>query len=171
MAMRKGALSDRMQLTAHTELRRPAINVAHSLHTISLDKTIWQGVKPLRGASHIKTTGTGKHDINNLSLIAPVDYRGGLDTYNKEVQKKKQHIPIANKKIPNCSDRIERTLREMSNGSNETFESLVDLLQFKTGLSKQRYHKDDCDVLEALAKHYRKAPEQLLIIENAYKNS
>jgi hypothetical protein len=48
---------------------------------------------------------------------------------------------------------------------------LVDLLQFKTGLSKQRYLHDDCDVLEALAKHYRKAPEQLLIIENAYKNS
>jgi hypothetical protein len=171
MAMRKGALSDRMQLMEHTELRRPPINVSHSLHTISLDKTVFQGVKPLRGGSHIKSTGTGRHDINNLNLLTSLDYRGGLDAYNKEVQKKKQHTPIADKKIPNCSDRIERTLREMSNGSNETFESLVDLLQLKTGLSKQRYHHDDCDVLEALAKHYRKSPEQLLIIENAYKNS
>jgi len=169
--MRKGALSDRMQLMEHTEIRRPPINIAHSLHTVSLDKTIFHGVKPLRGASHIKSTGTGRHDISNLNLMTAVDYRGGLDAYNKEVQKKKQHTPIANKKIPNCSDRIERTLREMSNGSEETFESLVDLLQFKTGLSKQRYHHDDCDILEALAKHYRKSPEQLLIIENAYKNS
>jgi hypothetical protein len=60
---------------------------------------------------------------------------------------------------------------EMSNGSEETFESLVDLLQLRTGLSKQRYHADDCDILEALNKAYRKSPEQLMIVENAYKNA
>lgn len=169
--MRKGILSDKMQLTNHTELRRPPINIAHSLHTISLDKTIFHGIKPLRGRSHIKTTGTGRYDINNLNLLTSLDYRGGLDAYNKEVQTKKQHQPIADKKIPNCSDRIERTLRDMSNGSEETFEALVDLLQLKTGLSKQRFHHDDCDILEALNRHYRKAPEQLLIVENAYKNA
>jgi len=164
-------MSDRMQLMKHTELRTPPIHIAHSLHTISLDKTIFHGVKPARGASHIKTTGTGRHDINNLSLLTPIDYRGGLDTYNKEVQNKKQHQPIVDKKIPNCSDRIERTLRSMSNGSDETFEALVDLLQLKTGLSKQRFHHDDCDILEALNKHYRRSPEQLMIVENAYKNA
>jgi hypothetical protein len=169
--MRKGALSDKMQLMQHTELRRPPINVAHSLHTISLDKTIFHGVKPLRGGSHIKTTGTGRNDINNLNLMTSLDYRGGLDAYNKEMQAKKKHTPITDKKIPNASDRIERTLRSMSNGSDETFEALIDLLQLKTGLSKQKYHHDDSDILEALNRHYRKAPEQLLIIENAYKNS
>jgi len=169
--MRKGILSDKMQLMNHTELRRPPINIAHSLHTISLDKTVFHGIKPLRGRSHIKSTGTGRHDINNLNLLTSLDYRGGLDAYNKEVQSKKQHQPIADKKIPNCSDRIERTLRDMSNGSEETFEALVDLLQLKTGLSKQRFHHDDCDILEALNRHYRKAPEQLLIVENAYKNA
>jgi len=171
MAARKGILSDKMQLMKHTELRRPPINIAHSLHTISLDKTVYHGIKPLRGISHIKSTGTGRHDINNLSLITPLDYRGGLDTYAKEVQNKKQHTPIVNKKIPNCSDRIERTLRSMSNGSDETFEALIDLLQLKTGLSKQRYHHDDCDILEALNKAYRRSPEQLMIVENAYKNA
>ena len=169
--MRKGIMSDKMQLSKHTELRRPPINVAHSLHTISLDKTIFHGIKPLRGISHIKSTGTGRHDMNNLSLLTPLDYRGGLDAYNKEVQTKKQHQPIADKKIPNVSDRIERTLRSMSNGSDETFEALIDLLQLKTGLSKQRYHFHDGDILEALNKHYRKSPEQLLIVENAYKNA
>lgn len=169
--MRKGILSDKMQQMKHTELRTPPIHIAHSLHSISLDKTIFQGVKPARGASHIKSTGTGKHDISNLNLLTSLDYRGGLDAYNKEVQTKKQHQPITNKKIPNCSDRIERTLREMSNGSEETFESLIDLLQLKTGLSKQRYHHDDCDILEALNKHYRKSPEQLMIVEAAYKNA
>jgi hypothetical protein len=169
--MRRGILSDKMQLMKHTELRRPPIHITHSLHTISLDKTVFHGIKPLRGGSHIKSTGTAKHDINNLSLITPLDYRGGLDAYNKEVQTKKQHQPIADKKIPNVSDRIERTLRDMSNGSDETFEALIDLLQLKTGLSKQRYHFHDSDILEALNKHYRKSPEQLLIVENAYKNS
>jgi len=167
--MRKGALSDRMQLMQHTEIRRPPINVAHSLHTISLDKTIFHGVKPLRGASHIKSTGTGRNDIANLSLITPVDYRGGLDAYNKEVQSKK-HAPIANKKISNVTDRIERTLTEMSNGSEETFNSLVDLLQLKTGLSKQR-HVTDSEILEALNRHYRQSPEQLMVVEAAYKIS
>jgi hypothetical protein len=169
--MRKGILSDKMQLMNHTELRRPPINIAHSLHTISLDKTIFHGIKPLRGRSHIKTTGIGRYDINNLNLITALDYRGGLDAYNKEVQTKKQHQPIVNKKIPNVSDRIERTLRDMSNGSDETFEALIDLLQLKTGLSKQRYHFHDGDILEALNKHYRKSPEQLMIVENAYKNA
>ena len=171
MAARKGILSDKTQLMKHTELRRPPIHIAHSLHTISLDKTVYHGVKPLRGGSHIKSTGTGRHDINNLSLITPLDYRGGLDAYNKEVQTKKQHQPITDKKIPNVSDRIERTLRDMSNGSDETFEALVDLLQLKTGLSKQRYHWHDSDILEALNRHYRKSPEQLMIVENAYKNA
>ena len=169
--MRKGALSDKMQLMKHTELRRPPINIAHSLHSVSLDKTIFHGIKPLRGGSHIKSTGTGRHDINNLSLITPIDYRGGLDAYNKEVQTKKQYTPIADKKIPNVSDRIERTLRSMSNGSDETFEALIDLLQLRTGLSKQRWHWHDGDILEALNKAYRKSPEQLMIVENAYKNA
>lgn len=169
--MRKGALSDKMQLMKHTELRRPPIHIAHSLHSVSLDKTIFHGIKPLRGGSHIKSTGTGRHDINNLSLITPIDYRGGLDAYNKEVQAKKQHTPIADKKIPNVSDRIERTLRSMSNGSDETFEALIDLLQLRTGLSKQRWHWHDSDILEALNRHYRKSPEQLMIVENAYKNA
>jgi len=169
--MRKGILSDKMQLTNHTELRRPPINVAHSLHTISLDKTVFHGVKPLRGGSHIKSTGTGRHDINNLNLLTSLDYRGALDAYTKEVETKKQHQPIVDKKIPNVSDRIERTLRDMSNGSDETFEALIDLLQLKTGLSKQRYHFHDGDILEALNKHYRKSPEQLMIVENAYKNA
>ena len=169
--MRKGPLSDRMLQMNHPEIRRPPINISHSLHSISLDKTIFHGVKPARGASHIKTTGTGKNDMNNLNLITPLDYRGGLEAYNKEVQTKKQHKPIVNKKIPNCSDRIERMLLDMSNGSDETFESLVDLLQLKTGLSKQRYQFDDCDILEALNKAYRKSPEQLMLIEEAYKNA
>ena len=169
--MRRGILSDKMQLMQHTELRRPPINIAHSLHTASLDKTVFHGIKPLRGGSHIKSTGTGRHDINNLNLMTSLDYRGGLDAYNKEVENKKQHQPIVDKKIPNASDRIERMLRSMSNGSDETFEALIDLLQLKTGLSKQRFHHDDSDILEALNKHYRKAPEQLMIIENAYKNA
>ena len=170
--MRKGALSDKMQHMKHAELRPPPIHISHALQTISLDKTIFHGIKPARGASHIKTMGTGKNDISNLNLLTALDYRGGLDAYNKEVQAKKQkHQPIVDKKIPNCSDRIERTLMEMSNGSEETFESLVDLLQLKTGLSKQRYHHDDCDILEALNKHYRNSPEQLMIVEAAYKNA
>ena len=168
--MRKGVLSDKMQLTKHPEMRTPPINVAHSLHTVSLDKTIFHGVKPLRGGSHIKSMGTGKHDISNLNLIKPIDYRGGLDAYNKEVDSKKQHQPITDKKIPNVTDRIERTLKSMSNGSDETFESLIDLLQLRTGLSKQR-HVHDSEILEALNKAYRKSPEQLMIVENAYKIS
>lgn len=169
--MRKGSLSDRMQQMNYTELRRPSLNISHELHNISLDKTIFQGVKPARGASAIKTTGTGKYDMNNLNLLTALDYRGGLEAYNKEVSNKKQHRPIVDKKIPNCSDRIERMLLDMSNGSDETFESLVDLLQLKTGLSKQRYQFDDCDILEALNKAYRKSPEQLMIVEEAYKNA
>ena len=168
--MRKGVLSDKMQLMKHPEMRTPPINVAHSLHTVSLDKTIFHGVKPLRGGSHIKSMGTGKHDISNLNLIKPLDYRGGLDAYNKEVNLKKQHQPITDKKIPNVTDRIERTLKSMSNGSDETFESLIDLLQLRTGLTKQR-HVHDSEILEALNKHYRKSPEQLMIVENAYKIS
>ena len=168
--MRKGVLSDKMQLMKHPEMRTPPINVAHSLHTVSLDKTIFHGVKPLRGGSHIKSMGTGKHDMSNLNLIKPLDYRGGLDAYNKEVNSKKQIQPITDKKIPNVTDRIERTLKSMSNGSDETFEALIDLLQLRTGLSKQR-HVHDSEILEALNRHYRKSPEQLMLIENAYKIS
>lgn len=167
--MRKGALSDKMQMMKHPEMRMPPINVAHSLHTIALDKTIFHGIKPLRGGSHIKSTGTARHDISNLNLITSLDYRGGLDAYNKEVNSKKI-MPITNKKIPNVTDRIERMLTDMSNGSTETFEALIDLLQLRTGLSKQR-HVHDSEILEALNKHYRKSPEQLMIVENAYKNS
>lgn len=169
--MRKGALSDKAMLMKHPEIRTPPIHISHSLHTASLDKTIFHGIKPLRGGSHIKSTGTGRNDISNLNLLTALDYRGGLDAYNKEVQAKKQHQPITDKKIPNVSDRIERTLRDMSNGSDETFEALIDLLQLKTGLSKQRYHFHDEDILEALNKHYRKSPEQLMIVEAAYKNA
>lgn len=168
--MRKGILSDKMHTMNHPELRTPPIHIAHSLHSISLDKTIFHGIKPLRGKSHIKTTGTGKHDIANLSLIAPVDYKGGLNAYNKEVNAKK-HSPIANKKIPTCTDRIERTLLSMSNGDESVFNNLIDLLQINTGLSKQKYHHCDDEILEALNKHYRKSPEQLLIIEQAYKDA
>ena len=172
MAARKGILSDRMMLTKHEELRRPPIHIAHSLHTASLDKTIFHGIKGLRGGSHIKSTGTGRYDINNLNLMTSLDYRGGLEAYNKELQnKKKQHQPISDKKIPNVTDRIERMLRDMSNGSDETFNALIDLLQLKTGLSKQRFHHSDSDILEALNHHYRRSPEQLLIVENAYKNA
>ena len=168
--MRKSVLSDKMQLMKHPEMRTPPINVTHSLHTVSLDKTIFHGIKPLRDGSHIKSTGTGKHDISNLNLITPLDYRGGLDAYNKELNSKKQIQPITDKKIPNVTDRIERTLKSMSNGSDETFESLIDLLQLRTGLSKQR-HVHDSEILEALNRHYRKSPEQLMIVENAYKIS
>ena len=111
-----------------------------------------------------------KVDIANLNLITPLDYRGGLDAYNKEV-KKKQHNPIANKKIPNCTDRIERTLVTMANGDESVFNNLIDLLQLNTGLSKQKYHHCDDEILEALQKHYRKSPEQLMIIESAYKDA
>ena len=168
--MRKGVLSDKMQLMKHPEMRTPPINVAHSLHTVSLDKTIFHGVKPLRGGSHIKSTGTGKHDMSNLNLIKPLDYRGGLDAYNRELNSKKQMKPITDKKIPNVTDRIERMLTDMSNGSDETFEALIDLLQLRTGLSKQR-HVHDSEILEALNKHYRKSPQQLMIVEAAYKNA
>lgn len=169
--MRKGILSDKIQLMKYPEIKRPPINIAHSLHTASLDKTIFHGIKPLRGKSHIKTTGTGKHDINNLNLITPLDYRGGLDAYNKEVNAKKQHKPLTNKKIPNCTDRIERTLLSMANGDESVFNNLVDLLQLNTGLSKQKFHHCDDEILEALNKAYRKSPEQLMIVENAYKNA
>jgi len=169
--MRKGILSDKMQLMKHPEMRTPPINIAHSLHSISLDKTIFHGIKGLRGRSHIKSTGTGKHDMNNLNLITSLDYRGGLDTYNKEVNAKKQHKPITNKKIPNCTDRIERTLVTMSNGDESVFNNLVDLLQLNTGLSKQKWHHCDDEILEALNKAYRKSPEQLMIIESAYKDA
>ena len=171
MSFRKGILSDKMQLMQHPEMRTQPINITHSLHTISLDKTIFHGVKPLRGRSHIKSTGTGKHDINNLNLLTSLDYKGGLDAYNKEVQTKKKHQPIANKKIPNCTDRIERTLVSMANGDESVFNNLVDLLQLNTGLSKQKFHHCDDEILEALNKHYRKSPEQLMIVENAYKNA
>ena len=170
MAFRTGSLSDKAMLMKHPEIRTPPIHIAHSLHNISLDKTIFHGVKPLRGKSHIKTTGTGKNDISNLNLITPLDYRGGLDAYNKEI-KSKPHRPIGNKKIPNCTDRIERTLVSMANGDESVFNNLIDLLQLNTGLSKQKFHHCDDEILEALNKHYRKSPEQLMIIESAYKSS
>jgi hypothetical protein len=79
--------------------------------------------------------------------------------------------PIKNKKLPNVSDRIERLLTQLSDGDESTFNNLVDLLQIKTGLSKQRYHADDTDILEALNKHYRSTPDQLQLIEDLYQTS
>jgi hypothetical protein len=155
----------------HPELRIPVINVAHSLSAVMLDKTIFQGVKPLRGQSHIRTFGTAKHDINNMKMLIPIDYGGAMETYKSQIDVKSKMKPIKNKKIPNCSDRIERLLTQLSDGDEGTFNNLVDLLQLRTGLSKQRFHYDDCDVLEALNRHYRKTPDQLQLIEDIYQTS
>jgi hypothetical protein len=155
----------------HPELRIPVINVAHSLSAVMLDKTIFQGVKPLRGQSHIRTFGTAKHDINNMKMLIPIDYGGAMETYKSQMDVKSKMKPIKNKKIPNCSDRIERLLTQLSDGDEGTFNNLVDLLQLRTGLSKQRFHYDDCDVLEALNRHYRKTPDQLQLIEDIYQTS
>jgi hypothetical protein len=155
----------------YLELRIPAINVAHSLSGVMLDKTIWHGVKPARGQSHIRTFGTAKHDINNMRLIAPVDYGGAMETYKTQVNAKSNLRPIRNKKLPNVSDRIERLLTQLSDGDESTFNNLVDLLQIRTGLSKQRYHADDSDILEALNYHYRRTPDQLSLIEELYQTS
>jgi hypothetical protein len=62
-------------------------------------------------------------------------------------------------------------LTQLSDGDEGLFNNLVDLLQLRTGLSKQRFHYDDCDVLEALTKHYRKAPDQIQLIEDMYQTS
>ena len=155
----------------HPELNIPAINVAHSLSGIMLDKTIYQGVKAARGQSHIRTVGTARHDINNMRTIVPVDYGDAMDTYKSQTNAKSKLQPIRNKKLPNVSDRIERLLTQMSDGDEATFNNLVDLLQIRTGLSKQRYHVDDSDILEALNKAYRKAPDQLQLIESMYQTS
>lgn len=155
----------------HPELRIPSINVAHSLSAVMLDKTIYHGIKPLRGQSHIRTFGTAKHDINNMKMLVPIDYGGALETYKSQVDAKSKIRPIKNKKLPNCSDRIERLLTQLSDGDEGTFNNLVDLLQLRTGLTKQRAHFDDCDVLEALNRHYRKTPDQLQLIETMYQLS
>ena len=155
----------------HPELRIPSVNVAHSLSAAMLDKTIFQGVKPLRGQSHIRTFGTARHDINNMKMLVPIDYGGAMETYKSQMDAKSKMRPIKNKKVPNCSDRIERLLTQLSDGDEGVFNNLVDLLQLRTGLSKQRYHYDDCDVLEALTKHYRKTPDQIQLIEDMYQTS
>ena len=155
----------------HPELRIPSVNVAHSLSAVMLDKSIFQGVKPLRGQSHIRTFGTARHDINNMKMLVPIDYGGAMETYKSQVDAKSKVRPIKNKKLPNCSDRIERLLTQLSDGNEGTFNNLVDLLQLRTGLTKQRAHFDDCDVLEALNRHYRKTPDQLQLIENMYQLS
>ena len=155
----------------HPELNIPAINVAHSLSGIMLDKTIFQGVKPARGQSHIRTFGPARHDVNNMKTMMPVNYGDAIDTYKTQTNAKSKLQPIRNKKLPNVSDRIERLLTQMSDGNEATFNNLVDLLQIRTGLSKQRYHVDDSDILEALNKHYRRAPDQLLLIESMYQTS
>jgi hypothetical protein len=155
----------------HPELRIPSIDVAHSLSAVMLDKSIFQGVKPLRGQSHIRTFGTAKHDINNMKMLVPIDYGGAMETYKSQVDAKSKIRPIKNKKLPNCSDRIERLLTQLSDGNEGTFNNLVDLLQLRTGLTKQRAHFDDCDVLEALNRHYRKTPDQLQLIEDMYQTS
>ena len=155
----------------HPELRIPSINVAHSLSAVMLDKSIFQGVKPLRGQSHIRTFGTARHDINNMKMLVPIDYGGAMETYKSRVDVKNKLRPIKNKKLSNCSDRIERLLTQLSDGDEGTFNNLVDLLQLRTGLTKQRAHYDDCDVLEALNKAYRKTPDQLQLIEDLYQTS
>lgn len=155
----------------YPELEIPPINLAHSLSGVMLDKTIYHGVKPLRGQSHIKTFGTAKHDINNMRNLVPVDYNGAMETYKSQSNAKANLKPIKNKKLPNCSDRIERLLTQLSDGDESTFNNLVDLLQINTGLSKLRYHVDDCDILESLNKHYRAMPDQLNLIEEMYQTS
>jgi len=155
----------------HQELRTPSINVAHSLSGVMLDKTIYLGVKPARGQSHIRTLGTAKHDINNMRMLMPVDYGDAMDTYKSQTNAKSKLQPIKNKKLPNVSDRIERLLTQLSDGDEGTFNNLVDLLQIRTGLSKQRFHADDSDILEALNKHYRRTPDQLALIESMYQTS
>jgi hypothetical protein len=155
----------------HAEFRIPEINVAHSLSGVMLDKTIFHGVKPARGQSHIRTFGTAKHDINNMKMLVPIDYAGAMDTYKSQVDVKSKLRPIKNKKLPNVSDRIERLLTQLSDGDESTFNNLVDLLQIRTGLSKQRYHADDSDILEALNHHYRSTPDQLQLIEDLYQTS
>jgi len=169
--MLRTSKSDIAMSKKHQELRIPAINVAHSLSGIMLDKTIFHGVKPLRGQSHIRTLGTAKHDINNMKTMVPVSYGDAMDTYKSQTNAKSRLQPIRNKKLPNVSDRIERLLTQMSDGDEATFNNLVDLLQIRTGLSKQRYHADDSDILEALNKHYRRTPDQLQLIESMYQTS
>lgn len=169
--MLRTSKSDEKMSKKHVELNIPAINVAHSLSGIMLDKTIFHGVKPARGQSHIRTLGTAKHDINNMRTIVPVNYGDAMDTYKSQTNAKSKLQPIRNKKLPNVSDRIERLLTQMSDGNEATFNNLVDLLQIRTGLSKQRYHVDDSDILEALNKHYRRTPDQLQLIESMYQTS
>jgi hypothetical protein len=155
----------------HAEFRIPQIDVAHSLSSIMLDKTIFHGVKPARGQSHIRTFGTAKHDINNMKMLVPIDYGGAMQTYKSQLDAKSKLRPIKNKKLPNVSDRIERLLTQLSDGDEGTFNNLVDLLQIRTGLTKQRYHADDSDILEALNHHYRSTPDQLTLIEDLYQTS
>ena len=155
----------------YPEFKIPQINVAHSLSGVMLDKTIFHGVKPARGQSHIRTFGTARHDINNMKMLVPIDYGGAMETYKSQVDVKSKIRPITDKKLPNVSDRIERLLTQLSDGDEATFNNLVDLLQIKTGLSKQRFHADDSDILEALNKHYRRTPDQLQLIETIYQNS
>jgi len=169
--MLRSSKSDIAMSKKHPELTIPAINVAHSLSSIMLDKTIFHGVKPLRGQSHIRTFGTAKHDINNMKMLMPIDYGGAMETYKSQTNAKSKLKPIKNKKLPNVSDRIERLLTQLSDGDESTFNNLVDLLQIKTGLSKQRYHADDTDILEALNRHYRSTPDQLQLIEEMYQTS
>lgn len=169
--MLRTSKSDEKMSKKHTELRIPSINVAHSLSGVMLDKTIFHGVKPARGQSHIRTFGTAKHDINNMKMLVPIDYGGAMETYKSQMDVKSKLRPIKNKKLPNVSDRIERLLTQLSDGDEGTFNNLVDLLQIRTGLSKQRYHADDSDILEALNRHYRSAPDQLQLIENMYQTS
>ena len=169
--MLRTSKSDIAMSKKHPELNIPAINVAHSLSGIMLDKTIFHGVKPLRGQSHIRTFGPARHDVNNMKTMMPVNYGDAIDTYKSQTNAKSKLQPIRNKKLPNVSDRIERLLTQMSDGDEATFNNLVDLLQIRTGLSKQRYHADDSDILEALNRHYRRTPDQLQLIESMYQTS
>jgi hypothetical protein len=169
--MLRTSKSDIAMSKKHPELNIPTINVAHSLSGIMLDKTIFHGVKPLRGQSHIRTFGPARHDVNNMKTMMPVNYGDAIDTYKSQTNAKSKLQPLRNKKLPNVSDRIERLLTQMSDGDEATFNNLVDLLQIRTGLSKQRYHADDADILEALNKHYRRTPDQLQLIESMYQTS
>ena len=155
----------------YPELEIPPINLAHSLSSVMLDKTIFHGIKPARGQSHIRTFGTAQTDINNMKTMVPIDYGGAIETYRSQATAKSKLIPIKNKRLPNVSDRIERLLTQLSDGDETTFNNLVDLLQINTGLSKMRYHVDDNDILESLNKHYRRTPDQLQLIEDIYQTS
>ena len=73
------------------ELEIPPINLAHSLSGVMLDKTIYHGIKPLRGQSHIKTFGTAKHDINNMRNLVRNVASGKKKRKSIKTRKQRKH--------------------------------------------------------------------------------